>query len=79
MSKILEIETCYQCCHHSLESKCRKKKGIKTKAYGIPSDCPLPNKPEPITEKDLALFWVKKLTDKEICDAINAHFLGGKP
>ncbi len=81
MSKMLEIKACDTCFVPKWKTK-REWKCIFLKdpvpgcvPHIIVDGCLLPNKPEPITEKDLALFWVKKLTDKEICDAINAHFL----
>jgi len=53
MSKILEIENCYYCPFYFSENGSCREAGYKKiiKLTEFPSWCPLPDKPEPITEE----------------------------
>lgn len=79
MTKILEIEKCLQCFYYNSYVGSCKKLGKTLRWFdiiNIPKDCPLPDKPEPITEN-----WLAKIQGMFLdlrVKAINAHFLGEK-
>lgn len=79
MTKILEIDSCWDCYKHFFRDS--KDDCLVTNYLlgEIPKNCPLCNKPEPITEDMIVdMLYTRRIGTKRTTQIINVHFLGEK-